>query len=189
MMESVLKEWEATTLEAGLRAREGRLKEARIGVQRVLRAAPDFVPALEVLARIDWYRADYAATRRTIRRLTRLNPHEPGYRLLDALAAIHMGDLVGAAWSLDLAARQATEPAFIEQVVESRRALEAQATEAIRFWCRGNPTFAQWFDRDPVAAAQWLGVPVDANEATRTRSNPVLVPALVPPGGLASRPN
>lgn len=188
-MRRALGDWEQDTATAQALAREGRLVAARQRVLPVVREAPDFVPALEVLARVDWYAADYPATRFTLRRLMRLNPHEPGYRLLDALAAIHMGDLAGAARSLDLAEAKATDASFLRQVQDSRQALEVQCAQAIRAWRDHHRGFDEWFLHQPEAAAEWLGVPVSVSVETPTAMAQAFLRRWQPPSGLATRRN
>lgn len=60
----------------------GRADEALRATSQVLQRDPDHLGALEIHVRAQWRLGDLAGALRSLRRLTLLNPYEPGYYLM-----------------------------------------------------------------------------------------------------------
>ena len=60
----------------------GDLAAALLATEQILESDPDHLGALEVRVRALWRLGDFPAVLRTLRRLTALNPYEPGYFLM-----------------------------------------------------------------------------------------------------------
>lgn len=61
---------------------KGRADEALRATAQILQRDPDHLGALEVQVRAQWRIGDLAGALRSLRRLTLLNPYEPGYYLM-----------------------------------------------------------------------------------------------------------
>lgn len=71
--------------------RLGRHEEAASAAREVLRADPQNLAALEILAKMLWQTSDLEGVVDATRRLVALNPYEPGYHVLQASALQCLG--------------------------------------------------------------------------------------------------
>ncbi len=91
----------------------------------VLKADPNHLGALEILAQAQWYAGQYEEVIVTTTRLLRLNPLEPGYRYTRGMALLSQGDLKAATVDFRQAMSQSNSPTFCSQVSEALHAVES----------------------------------------------------------------
>ncbi|HRI44820.1 MAG TPA: hypothetical protein PLL78_12805 [Fimbriimonadaceae bacterium] len=124
---------------------------------KALRGRRDALPILEVLARARWLASDYSGVLRVTKRLIALNPAEPGYRILQAMALRGLGQFSLAVTALRRCLTETTSREAQSKALEMLDELDAIQCGAIRRLHGADPTFRRAYDRDPEAACRSLG--------------------------------
>lgn len=137
---------------------------------RLLSRDPKHVPALELVARCHWSDDDYTQVLRVASRLIRLNPGEPGYRIMQAMAYQAMGHFALAVRTLKQCQEETTRPdalARVRRMLDHLDDAQAQALSNLRRW---NSNFAKQYDRNPGSACAEFGLEFSCEERDTNHS-------------------
>ncbi len=138
------------------RKRTGKADSIR-AVRARLSADPNHLGHLEALARLQWVAGDCRSVLDTLRRLTSLNPFEPGYQHLRGCALQCLGCYGEALEAFDRCASTATEPLATESAAAAD-ALRAWPSELVVRLVGADPAFRAAYERDPERACRSLGL-------------------------------
>lgn len=134
--------------------------------QKALRGRRDALPVLEVLARARWLACDYSGVLRVTKRLIALNPSEPGYRILQAMALRGLGQFSLAIAALRRCLAETTSHEARSKALGMLDELDAIQCGAIRRLHDADPTFRRAYDRDPEGTCRSLGFELSWYEST-----------------------
>ena len=132
---------------------------AREHARGVLAQDPQHLPAMEVVAKASWKLNDLDQLPELIRRMTYLNPYEPNYHALMAVAMQSQSRFQEASEAL-----QRSESEGGTQ--ELRMGLEAWHAQSVIDLLRHDPVFACAYAKDPSAACLSKGISVQQEETS-----------------------
>lgn len=153
----------------GVGQNKGKGELAMGAVKAQLWADPNHLGHLETLARLQWLAGDCRGVLDTLRRLTSLNPFEPGYQHLKGCTLQCLGCYAEALEAYDRCAATATG-ALADEARASAESVRSWPSELVARLVGADPSFRALYERDPEGACRSLGLkrpaaPVEAGIA------------------------
>lgn len=126
-------------------------------VKARLAADPTHLGHLESLARLQWAAGDCSSVLDTLRRLSSINPFEPGYHHLRGCALQCLGCYAEALEAFERCAATATEH-LASEASASADALRAWPSELMARLVGADPGLRAAYERDPEETCRSLGL-------------------------------
>ncbi len=137
--------------------KKGDWQEARNLAKSVLAVDAQHLPAMEVVAKASWKLNDLEQLPELIRRMTYLNPYEPNYHALMAVAMQSQSRFQEASEALGRSEEEGG-------TLELRMGLDAWHAQSVMDLLRHDPVFACAYAKNPHSACQAKGILVGHEE-------------------------
>ena len=145
---------------------EGKYKDAARQAKAALAADPNHLGALELLARALWRAGEYEYSLDALRHVIRLNPYEPAYHYMRAVALQSLGHYGEAIRAFS---RCVDGPEKLSQTVAaSIRDLESWQETLIAEMLKSDAAFRQKYAMDPMKACHEKGFAFAAEDVAVT---------------------